>query len=202
MSNIYTTTKTVSNTPKLIAELKELPLSGSIFNAFIIRGDELEAHYHEVLSQAQVDEIANHINTFVEVDVVQEAAKAYEQDTDEGFDLYRKMIVDINITSNGVGLNASLDESIRLYTGKDDVQTMTISLIDIRCMLKDKFIEYTLRALTTFLDSSIGFSQDQIDRYVGWIEAEIREKMAAAGTDQAVIDGTISALKTAPRGMV
>lgn len=194
---------TINNICKLNNELGELDLFGEYFShTFSPDEDHIDVYYNGPIPQPAMDELSAHINNFIETDVVMEAAQAYEKQTDEGFDLYRKMIVDINITSGGVGLNASLDESIRLYIGASDINTMVVSLIDIRCMLKDKFIEYTLRSLHSFLDPAIGFTQDQLDRYSGWIEKEITNKMLSDGISQATIDATIGALKTAPKGMV
>lgn len=200
--NIFGFTKSIINTPKLKSDIEENTLIGSKFDFLHAVDDKIKTHFKEALIQTEVDELNSILNNFIEVDVVKSAALAYEQATDEGEDLYRKMIVDINITTGGQGLDASLDESIRKYVGATDVNTMIVSLVGIRCMLKDKFVEYTLRALNTFLDPAIGFTTEQVDRYSSWVELEIQKKMLSDGVDQASIDGLIAALKTAPKGAV
>ena len=195
--NIYTTTKSVSNVSKLISELKELPLTGSIFKSYLSKDSSIEIEYSENLNQTQVDEIANQINSFVEIDVIKELADSYYIEAGEGFEQYRKIMADIIL--NG-GLNASVDESIKLYIGASDKTTMVVSLKDIRCMLKDSLYQYTMRALHTFLDTAIGWDQTTIDKYSEWIEPYCISSMEAQGYDAATISGAISAFKTAPKG--
>lgn len=155
MSNIYTATKSVINSPKLIEELKALPLSGPIFSSFIIRGDAIESHYSEVLSQAQIDEIAAHLNSFVEISALDDATEATRLAQAAGFDIYKRLIADINI-KGGLG---TIDGGIAAYQG----------LFPIRNMLKDGFSEYALRYIATVLEPAAMLPTTQTDEYKLWI---------------------------------
>ena len=197
--NIYTTTKSIANTPKLIKEVKELPLSGSIFSSFISKGDSIEIHYSQILTQEQVDEIANHINNFIEVNVIEDLADQYYTEAQEGFGVYRKIMADVILSG---GLNPSVDESIRLYIGADDKNTMVVSLKDIRCMLKDSLYQYTMRALHAYLDPAIGFSQEKIDEYSSWVEPYCIASMKSQNYTDEVISQAIQGFKLLPKGQM
>jgi len=100
------------------------------------------------------------------------------------------------------GLNPSVDESIRLYTGKEDKNTMTVSLIDIRCMLKDSLFQYTMRALYVYLDPAIGFDSATIDKYAKWVEPHCIVSMENQGYNETQIDQALFAFKNLPKGQM
>lgn len=171
MSNIYNTNVNIVNTPKLIEELGGLSLSGSIFDFCINRGTSLEAHYTENLSQAQVDEIANHINNFVEVSVLDNETEVTKIKQNAGWQVYQKIIADINV-NGGLG---TLDAGLAAYP----------SLFSIRNMLKDGFSEYALRHIVTVIEPAQMFLQPQIDQYKLWIRDHAK---TYNGTPDAVLD--------------
>jgi len=85
-SNIYKTTSNITNKSKLIEEISQLPLTGDLFNFFVSKGDQFEFHYKQNLIQEQVDEIAHHINDFVEIDVIANLADIYYTEASLGFE--------------------------------------------------------------------------------------------------------------------
>lgn len=100
---------------------------------------------------------------------------------EDGFDLYEKIIGDINTEGGIPGL---LDDSIPVY----------ITLTGIRMMLKDGMFETALRYWVTDIQPASPFSSEQNDKYQQWIE----DLCVKYGTSAAVI----SALKTVPKGQL
>lgn len=170
-TNIYTTTSTIINKPKLIEELEELPLSGDFFDFFISKGENFSIYYTQNLDQAQVDEIANHINNFVEVSVLDETTQSLSVAQLEGWLIYKKIIADINI-SGGLG---TIDGGMAAYSG----------ITPIRNMLKDGFSEYSLRYIATVIEPAGMFPQEQVDKYKLWIREHAKKHN---GTPDFVLD--------------
>lgn len=187
----------IVNKPKLKRDLNDLypDVEFGLYNTAGL----MYVNASRSLNQAEIDGVNGVINNFVEQSALDDAVNILRSETEQGFDLYRQIVADINL--NG-GLNASVDESIRLYTGKADVSTMVISMEDIRCMLKDNFVEFALRCLHKFLDPDIGFSTEQLERYSNWFSHAIRKRMELQGASTPVIDGTIAAIIGQPKGQI
>ena len=181
--NIYETTKEVINTPKLIRELQHLPLSGPIYQSFFANSldDSVKITYSQNLSQAQIDEIANHLNNFVEISVVDQLTDEQTLKSLDGFNLYKRLIGDIN--SQG-GISGGLDTQMATAKG----------MHVIRHYLKDGFFEFALREFNVNL--AAGFTPEKVDEYNGWIEELALKYSATTGTTQAMLDG----IKAAPAG--
>lgn len=188
---------TINNTDKLQKELNDLFMSSTC--GIYRTAGKMYVQFDRDLSQSDIDSVNNAINNFVEQSALDDLVSILSIETEQGFDLYRRMVADINL--NG-GLSPSLDESIRLYCGKDDIQTMVISVEDIRCMMKDNFVEFCLRCLNHFMDPNIGFTQEQTDTYSNWLTQQIDDRMKKQGAMQAQIDGTVAAIISAPKGAI
>lgn len=61
--------KTVSNVPKLDAELKTL---NAKYLYLLLKGSDLQLFFSSGLTQNEINVISNHINNFVEIDLIEE----------------------------------------------------------------------------------------------------------------------------------
>ena len=67
--NILTFTKQVQNIAKMHREIQEDTSFGPLYNYLINKDDLLEIHFTDNLTQQQIDDCTNYVNTFVEVSV-------------------------------------------------------------------------------------------------------------------------------------
>ena len=201
--------KQILNSSKMEDEVSKLPLTGDIYEFHIKKEDLIQLYYKRILTQTEIDEVENYLNNFIETSAFQEELNRINVSMQEGFGLYQKIFADITLegglypaVDNQGSPQPFLDESLRLYCGYSDVQTMVIPLKDIRCMLKDNMYESTLRSFSIFMDPTVNFSAEQMTRYQDWLAEGIKAVDASFGIDPAVSDAKIAAIKTAPKGFI
>jgi len=68
--NIFNFTKAITNFSKLDADLKANAVFGSLYSFVNVRGDQVEIHFKQNLSQGQIDSLALFVSGFSNVSVV------------------------------------------------------------------------------------------------------------------------------------
>lgn len=149
--------KTVTNLTKLEGELISEPLSGSLYSYITAKGNELSIYYKGQLNQAQVDAISHLINNFVEISIFEIELQTTTKKQIEGYELYRRIISDIN--TNG-GLSGYLDS---------DMLPAYQQLRPIRDMLKDGFMEFAIRYFYTSPELNAMFTPEKKKLYIQWM---------------------------------
>lgn len=69
MFNVFTFTKSVTNTTKLERELRANANYGALYNFCTIKGDQLTVHFTANLNQTQIDELSAQVAAFSNVSV-------------------------------------------------------------------------------------------------------------------------------------
>jgi len=65
MINVVSVNKEITNTEKLIREIKANVIIGSLYNYLNIKGNDVEVYFNRNLIQTEIDECTNLVNNFV-----------------------------------------------------------------------------------------------------------------------------------------
>lgn len=169
--NVFNFADTIINKTKFQKDLLEDATFGPKFNFFVSNGEHIVVYCSESLVQEEVDAMNSVYNTFVETDVLTETAENIKLAQTEGWDIYKKIIADINI-NGGLG---TIDDGIVGYQ----------KLFPIRNMLKDGFSEYSLRYIATVIIPEAMFPTEMTNKYKLWCREHAKK---FNGTSDEVLD--------------
>jgi hypothetical protein len=100
-------TKTIINIPKLDSELRDL---NAKYVGISVKGDSLKIQFISPLTQEEVDEVSGHINSFVEVCIVEQLKEYVEKDIKPFIDnlLYQMQAENISMGITQAGKTADV----------------------------------------------------------------------------------------------
>ena len=181
MSNILTVEKLITNHKKISETFRKDSICGPTFDFAYTKGSTIRIYFTESMTQAIADQGTYLINNHVDTDILGEATNITRRKQDAGFQLYQKIISDINLSG---GLPGYLDDN--------QIPAYESHLRILRDMLKDGFPEFALRKFATDIGPLGLFTAEKSEEYCNWIG----DLAIEYGADEALV----GALKAVPKG--